>query len=1313
MTGRPIRWIHLSDLHLGSPGRELWPSLEQSFGESVAELVQLQGPPDLIFLTGDLSYSGRAEEFERVDAFLDRLERKLSLRGAEVPLLLPVPGNHDLAWPDEEELHEYTALDAYEDPEPPLGARTLRKLFFEKGKTDLLRRRFASYLAWWERRVAPRFAKKHATLRRSPFPGDFSVELTLPDTFPFAVVGLNSTWLQVHRATSESEFERRLAIEPQQLHLALDPTAKGDPLAFFTDQRPTFLLLHHPPTWLSPRAQSVFESEIAPPDRFALTLFGHLHEARSHSTSVSGGPQRLLLQAPSFCGLEHYGTRNEARRFGWTYGTIARDGELRIWPKKQVRRGDGTLEFDRDDEFARHAEKDGLLLCAGRTSPQAASTRAATAPRPKAAPTTRSSPLDQAIQSYVAWAKSKVEFLDMGRLGAADVRLPFDSIYVALQCRPHGENETSFDRATRSEHDLQAQELIDVDALFRIEGRPQPHRILIGEPGSGKSTALKKMLRALLHGEAVTYGFPAHTVPLLLPLHLLHAEGAEPAPTLVAALQRHLSSDPELAIPSDFVEQLFRRGGILLLLDGLDELGTEDRIFAACQNIALECDAPASERGVRAVISSRSASYVRVPELEKLAALYHLMPLDEKKVERFVSDWFAFAPIDQAQRLERKRTVLDALAREPYTTSLRAMARTPLLLALLCVLAYKEKRMPEDRASFYDECLDVLLKKLPRRLTQEDALRYLRAIAYRLHEQRRRDDLREGELRNWLEVLGAEDAESVRIALHQDTGVLDETKPAHYGFAHHTFQEYLSALHAVAESTADASKLSPLTLAPDDAWWREVFLLGVALPKHSAFDPLLRALLRGSWTSELLALVNACLTECSPAAFKPEPFVEALSNDSRPVNDRIRLLQLLLGRREKELVAWASEAKSEASGGDWAKTLNEFLHRASTGRLASTEDRPLIALIASPGARSAFEDYSRRLRDSDRRVWPAQWVTPGSPEWVRASRKRLDEISAAIVILTPSHEVPWSHADISDLLEALQRRAISLRPLQSAPFGHADIALPKQWDWQPLDFFDTEIEIVLGSLEVRAAREVESSHVLIDRVLGFRYLWVPDGEFTMGDDALDRDESKPAHRVNLSGFWLAETSVTNAHYDRFRTQNPNVDEPMYRNQRRFSAPDQPVIGVSWTEAKAFCRWLAQCSARDVGLPSEAQREYATRGLESRRYAWGAEEPNKSLAVFGERELQRVGSCPAGKGPFGHLDLAGNVWEWCEDAWGGNAYVKRAKKGKATPSDPMVKGPDKDMTNRVCRGGCWADSADNLLAAVRGKSRAGDRDDDLG
>ncbi|MBF0154805.1 MAG: SUMF1/EgtB/PvdO family nonheme iron enzyme [Magnetococcales bacterium] len=226
--------------------------------------------------------------------------------------------------------------------------------------------------------------------------------------------------------------------------------------------------------------------------------------------------------------------------------------------------------------------------------------------------------------------------------------------------------------------------------------------------------------------------------------------------------------------------------------------------------------------------------------------------------------------------------------------------------------------------------------------------------------------------------------------------------------------------------------------------------------------------------------------------------------------------------------------------------------------------------------------------------------------------------------------------------------------------------------------------------------ESEIHDSILEPRTNIRLLPVPGDEFMMGSRDGKQNE-RPRHKVKLSKYWLSETTVTNKQYNIFLKSNQARIPPKWKD-KKYSDPDQPVVGISWYEAVNFCEWLSRDSEFQFSLPSEAQWEFAACGTDGRRYPWGNSPPSNSLAHFGQDGTtgrpDKVGQHPDGRGPFGHLDMAGNVWEWCLDGWVENY-------DQADVTDPVA---PQNMF-RVRRGGAWDDPPKNLRSTCREKRPA--------
>ena len=259
-----------------------------------------------------------------------------------------------------------------------------------------------------------------------------------------------------------------------------------------------------------------------------------------------------------------------------------------------------------------------------------------------------------------------------------------------------------------------------------------------------------------------------------------------------------------------------------------------------------------------------------------------------------------------------------------------------------------------------------------------------------------------------------------------------------------------------------------------------------------------------------------------------------------------------------------------------------------------------------------------------------------------------------------------------------------------------------------------------------------------------RFVALPGGSFAMGAQKTDpkapghdpeaSDNEAPVHTVTVDPFQIGRFPVTVAEYAEFIDDEDAADPRWWQAgggekgvamfeewEEQQAHPSWPVMIVTWYQAMAFCAWLTDRLARPHGangevllpagcvarLPTEAEWEFAARGAEGRRYPWGSPPPDAGSANFDKTnvgEPSPVGIFPLGTTPDGAVDLAGNVYEWCLDAYDEGFYARCAKQG--TVRDPEATG-DANVP-RVLRGGAYFEASRGLRATFRFRVQPEDR-----
>ncbi len=207
---------------------------------------------------------------------------------------------------------------------------------------------------------------------------------------------------------------------------------------------------------------------------------------------------------------------------------------------------------------------------------------------------------------------------------------------------------------------------------------------------------------------------------------------------------------------------------------------------------------------------------------------------------------------------------------------------------------------------------------------------------------------------------------------------------------------------------------------------------------------------------------------------------------------------------------------------------------------------------------------------------------------------------------------------------------------------------------------------------------------VVNQVDGSILIRIPAGAFVMGtDDQEAYENEKPLRSVALDDYYIGRHPVTNEQFQRF--VDATGYEPFREDPGPSPRPDPsaPVVYITWQDAFSYCRWAG------LRLPTEEEWEKAARGEDGRRYPWGNTLGSRLAWHDGNSggQVRKVGGRPLGASPYGCLDMAGNVWEWCAGWY-----------GPYPGSVPPRSEDDQDL--RPVRGGSWSSGPGSLRTTVR-------------
>ena len=469
--------------------------------------------------------------------------------------------------------------------------------------------------------------------------------------------------------------------------------------------------------------------------------------------------------------------------------------------------------------------------------------------------------LREQIGHYLTWLldwAGTLELRGIQRQGEQVVQLPLEQVYVPLTA--------ALDSSWHA-HNINLSNVLGLGKRL----------ILTGGLGSGKTTVLLHaawaLARALTADDsgiaAEKVGFPGDKrivarpgakseplpLPIFVPLSLYAAHRREllrnDDHTLAAFISHYLfARQTSFDLPADFFRQLLRSGqAVLLLLDGLDEVPDERERAQVRQAVE---DLVTGREEMRVVVTCRTAAYQGQTALGRGFLQIAVRPLAEAHIAALVEQ--AYAHLYRADpALRRHKTDellqgierLEAERRERLGKETPRLIDSPLLVRLLLIVHYRERRLPEQRAELYMKATDaMLLPDYAPDAATADAIGQLvggswevhrdlvQHLAFHLHrrgEQQGRE-IEEVDLRR---LLAAEAAYAPLIddfvALTRLRGTLLEERLGHYRFLHLAFQEYLAARYLAEIVRSEGGVAAIVAFLEDgpllDSWWREVILL--------------------------------------------------------------------------------------------------------------------------------------------------------------------------------------------------------------------------------------------------------------------------------------------------------------------------------------------------------------------------------------------------------------------------------------------------------------------------------------------------------
>ena len=875
-------------------------------------------------------------------------------------------------------------------------------------------------------------------------------------------------------------------------------------------------------------------------------------------------------------------------------------------------------------------------------------------------------PTTDQLCRYQATLKEELGYIRMlGLPGVENVQVNLnDDTFVPLRLSERHGNGTLFQR--NSAHDGNDQILFP-DEIMKRAFKKRRMLLVIGDPGAGKTTLLKYYaLCALEEGHYARLGFTEPVNVFYLPLRELtrHDNGQYQSLPANLALwsERHHQT-----VKQELFDKWLRSGKALVLLDGLDEISNTEERKEVCRWID---NAWSGFSKAFFVVTSRATGYKKDEgiELKSDSERADVQDFTKEQQERFLANWFAAAflrevpdeGVDEVewQRLqlakanERTSKMIAHLNEAKHDKGLRQLAAVPMILQIMAILWKDRDYMPTSRVMLYNAVLDYLLeirdkrRGIPLQISAAHARMVLAPVSLWMQETLKKDEARRGDMQN-----------KMLVQLDQ----LD--KPP----AVDAFCDYLVKRAGLLVETGSNDYMFR------HKSFRE-YLAGVELVKKalrtSGYLDILITGFGDDWWDEP---VRFFIAQADAELF--DLFMEKLFDS--PKSDSLTLKQQLL---LQTLIEEAPLKKVDA-------LCRKLLDPATTvGRHRVILD--CIKAIAKTSALAALEQFRAQ-------------------QLVKESKENRDIIDRAEEVIL---------AFGGKAIERTSEKSISGKPVsfRNPNEDNAEyILIPGGNYWysamqQTVDVADCYIAKypVTNKLYRSFISWLQENDSGKNNSLAFKRKFI--GWFEGKDSG--KSHASP-YRAKLER--IAQSNEWGPGFGDYLKGNSDL-AALFRSEndddRKFGGENQPVVGVTWYAAQAYCLWLSMLEGKTARyrLANEIEWEWAaggkqgTTGEKVREYPWADEKrsPDSKLLNYNNNvgASTPVGSYSEGATPEGLYDMAGNVLEWCSDWYG--------KKG--TFANPL--GPETGSF-RVLRGGSWLSDAGHCRSAFRlndtpGRRRSG-------